>query len=157
MAAITGTFIAGLMFARTPHKEQIEIGLHILAYSFFVPIFFISIGINVNLRDVQSSAIFLMAVLTLVAIIGKIAGAGLGARLAKYSALESLQLGIGMVSRGEVGLILANLGLQNGLLNQDHFSAIIGMILITTLITPPLLRLSFTHKTANVDTRLSNP
>jgi len=77
-------------------------------------------------------------------------GAGLGAKLGKFSWLESLQLGIGMISRGEVGLIVATVGLQENLLTSDLYSSIVGMVLITTLITPPLLRASFA-KSINID------
>ena len=143
MAAITGTFVAGLMFSRTPEKTQIEGGLRALSYAFFVPIFFVNIGLSIDLRQVSLAALWLMLAITLLAVIGKILGSGLGARLGKFSWLESLQLGIGMVSRGEVGLIVASIGLSAGHLTDDAFSAVVGMILITTLITPPLLRATF--------------
>ena len=143
MAAITGTFVAGLMFGRTPEKAQIEGGLRALSYAFLVPIFFVNIGLSIDLRQVSLSALWLMLAITLLAVIGKILGSGLGARLGKFSWLESLQLGIGMVSRGEVGLIVASIGLAAGHLTDDAFSAVVGMILITTLITPPLLRATF--------------
>lgn len=143
MAAITGTFVAGLMFSRTPEKTQIEGGLRALSYAFFVPIFFVNIGLSIDLRRVSLSALWLMLAITLLAVIGKILGSGLGARLGRFSWLESLQLGIGMVSRGEVGLIVASIGLSAGHLTDDAFSAVVGMILITTLITPPLLRATF--------------
>jgi Kef-type K+ transport system membrane component KefB len=143
MAAITGTFVAGLMFSRTPEKAQIEGGLRALSYAFFVPIFFVNIGLSIDLRQVSLSALWLMLVISLLAVIGKILGSGFGARMGKFSWLESLQLGIGMVSRGEVGLIVASIGLAGGHLTDEVFSAVVGMILITTLITPPLLRASF--------------
>ena len=143
MAAITGTFLAGLMFSRTAEKERMEQGLHALAYSFFVPVFFINIGLSVDLHGINLSTVWVMLAISAVAIIGKILGAGGGARLARFSWRESLQLGIGMVSRGEVGLIVAKVGLDQGLLNNTIFSAIVGMVLITTLVTPPMLRASF--------------
>lgn len=143
MAAITGTFLAGLMFARMPEKSIIEANLHAIAYAFFVPIFFVSIGLSVNLRDTSLSTLWVILGITLIAIFGKIIGAGLGGLFAKFSWLESLQLGIGMVSRGEVGLIIAKIGLDSGYLSEEIFSAIVGMILLTTLVTPPLLRAAF--------------
>ena len=143
MAAITGTFIAGLMFARTPEKSLIESNLHALAYAFFVPIFFVSIGLSVNLRTMDLNTLWIILGISVIAILGKIIGAGGGALITKFSWRESLQLGIGMVSRGEVGLIIAKLGLDSGYLSTEIFSAIVGMILITTLVTPPLLRAAF--------------
>lgn len=143
MAAITGTFLAGLMFARTSEKKEIEEGLHSLAYAFFVPIFFVNIGLGVNIRSLDLNSLWLMLGISVVAILGKILGAGLGSRIAGFSWLESLQVGIGMVSRGEVGLIVAKVGLDQGLLDIEIFSAIVGMVLITTLLTPPMLRATF--------------
>jgi Kef-type K+ transport system membrane component KefB len=143
MAAITGAFIAGLMFSRTREKVEIERGLRAVAYSFFVPIFFVNIGLSVNIRDLDISALIVMLVISVAAILGKLIGSGLGAKLGDFSWRESLQLGIGMVSRGEVGLIVAAVGLEAGLISPNLFSAIIGMVLITTLVTPPMLRASF--------------
>lgn len=143
MAAITGTFLAGLMFARTPEKAEIETGFRSLAYSFFVPIFFVTIGFNINLRELQVNALWLGLAISLLGILGKLLGAALGAWLAKFSWRESLQLGIGMISRGEVGLIVAKVGIDGGLLDNLTFSAIVGMVLITTLVTPPMLRAAF--------------
>jgi Kef-type K+ transport system membrane component KefB len=143
MAAITGAFIAGLMFSRTKEKSEIDRGLRAISYSFFVPIFFIGIGLSVNIRDLDVNAFWLMLMISVAGVIGKVVGSGLGAKLGKFSWLESLQLGIGMISRGEVGLIVASVGLQANLLSKDLFSSIVGMVIITTLITPPLLRASF--------------
>jgi Kef-type K+ transport system membrane component KefB len=148
MAAITGTFLAGLMFARTPEKNQIEPGLRSLAYSFFVPIFFVNIGLSVDTHTLNLNALWLMLVISTFAILGKVIGCGLGAKLGGFDWLESLQLGIGMISRGEVGLIVASIGLAEGYINETVFSAIVGMVLITTLLTPPLLRASFKTATA---------
>ncbi len=146
MAAITGTFIAGLMFARSPEKNRFEPGLIAIAYSFFVPIFFVSIGISVDLREVQPSAIWLIAVVSAAGIIGKWLGSGVGAKLAGMTLRESAQLGAGMISRGEVGLIVGAVGLAEGLVNNNEFSAIIGMVLVTTIVTPPLLKALFAKK-----------
>ena len=145
MAAITGSFIAGLMYARTTEKNEIERGLRSLAYGLFVPIFFINIGLHIDIHDMGISSLWILLTVSAVAILGKIIGSGLGAKLGKFEWKESLQLGVGMVSRGEVGLIVATVGLQENLLNPDLYSAIVGMVLITTLITPPLLRASFSN------------
>ena len=144
MAAITGAFLAGLMFGRTPEKERIERGIHALSYSLFVPVFFVSIGLGVNLREVEPSALWLLATILVIGVFGKLLGAGLGARLGGFSFRESVQLGAGMISRGEVGLIVASIGVQQGYVQPSILSAVIGMIIITTLITPPTLHFLFT-------------
>jgi Kef-type K+ transport system membrane component KefB len=140
MAAITGTFVAGLMLGRTPEKRTIEHGFAILGYGFFVPVFFVNIGLQVNIRQMPISALWLFLTISVVAILGKLVGAGLGARLGGFNWRESLQLGTGMISRGEVGLIVASVGLESGLLGPEIFSTIVGMVLVTTLVTPPMLR-----------------
>lgn len=145
MAAITGSFLAGLMFARSPEKERLERGISALAYSFFVPIFFVHIGLAVNVRELGAAALWLLLAIVAAAVVGKLFGAGLGARLAGFSWLESAQLGAGMVSRGEVGLILASVGLNEGLMTANEFSAVVGMVIISTIITPLLLRYLFSR------------
>jgi len=149
MAAITGAFLAGMMFGRTPEKRTIEHGFSVLAFAFFVPIFFVDIGLQVNLRILGASSLWIFAVVTLVAVAGKLSGAGLGARLGGFNNREALQLGIGMISRGEVGLIVAAVGLSEGFLSDDIFSTVVGMVLVSTLITPPLLRWSFRNASEN--------
>lgn len=151
MAAITGTFLAGLMFNRTPEKSRIEPAFNVLAYGLFVPVFFVDIGLRVNARDMQPGMIFFSLLIFLIAVAGKLLGSGIGAKWAGFSWRESLQLGIGMVSRGEVGLIVASVGMNLGLLSPDIFSAVVGMVILTTLVTPPMLRASFSTKSAQTD------
>lgn len=148
LAAITGAFLAGLMLARTPEKEKIEAGMHPLAYGFFVPVFFVGIGLSVDLRGFPAQALLFTVVIALTAILGKWLGAGAGAKLGGLSAREAIQLGAGMISRGEVGLIAVSIGLVNHLIGGNEFSAIVVMVLVTTLVTPPLLRWLFASNDA---------
>jgi Kef-type K+ transport system membrane component KefB len=104
--------------------------------------FFISIGLEANARDLGPRALFTI-VLVLVAIVAKMIGAGVFARLFGFSSPESVRVGIGMISRGEVGLIVAGYGLAHGIIGQDVFSASVLMVLATTIVTPPLLRIAF--------------
>jgi Kef-type K+ transport system membrane component KefB len=146
LAAITGAFLAGLMLARTPEKEQIEPGIHALAYGLFVPVFFVSIGLSIDLRGFPMQTLLFTAVVVLIAIFGKWIGAGLGAKMGGLSGRESVQLGAGMISRGEVGLIAVSIGMANNLVGANEFSAIVVMVLATTLVTPPILRWLFARK-----------
>lgn len=143
MAAITGSFLAGLMFARCSEKERLTQGVSALAYSLFVPIFFVSIGLSVNMRDLEPEILLLTGVIIIIAIVSKFFGSGLGARWAGFEWRESWQLGAGMVSRGEVGLIVASVGIDAMLVTASEFSAIVGMVLVTTVVTPPMLRALF--------------
>lgn len=142
VAAITGAYVAGVLMAQTPFKKVIDAGIHPLTYSLFVPTFFISIGLQANGRALGAHALFTIA-LVLVAIVAKAIGCGLFARLFGFSNLESVRVGAGMISRGEVGLIVAGYGLTSGLIDRDVFSASVIMVLATTMVTPPLLRLVF--------------
>jgi Kef-type K+ transport system membrane component KefB len=81
-----------------------------------------------------------------IGVVGKLFGSGLGALMGGFSRLEALQLGAGMLSRGEVGLIVAAIGLEEGYVSPAAFSAVIGMVIVTTLVTPPLLRSLFALK-----------
>jgi len=142
VAAITGSYLAGVLIAQTEFKKEIDAGIHPLTYSIFVPLFFISIGLEANGRELGPRAMFTVA-LVLVAIVAKAVGCGVFARLFGFSTQESLRVGVGMISRGEVGLIVAGYGLANGLIGSDVFSASVLMVLVTTMVTPPLMRLVF--------------
>ena len=159
MAAITGTFLAGLMFARTPEKRELDQGIHALSHSLFVPIFFVSIGIQINLREISTKSALLALLLVLIAISGKFLGAALGARLANFSVREAIQLGSGMIPRGEVSLIISAIGLSEGLIDNQIFAAIIAMVLVSDLITPAILRYTFTrlHSPTNPSLASSDP
>lgn len=146
IAGITGAFIVGLLLAQTPYKNDIEQGIAAIAYGFFVPIFFVNIGLGVDLGAIAGSDWIFAIALTIVAILSKIIGCGVGGRIGGLNNKESLQLGIGMVSRGEVGLIVAAFALAQGALSQNAFSITVFMVIIATLITPPLLRTSFRQR-----------
>jgi Kef-type K+ transport system membrane component KefB len=147
MAAITGAFLAGLFLGRTQIRDEIEEGISALAYAFFVPIFFVDIGLEVNLRAISGNAWWFAAVFTIIAIISKISGSGLGAKIAGFTNREAFQLGIGMVSRGEVGLIVASFALTVGLISRESFSIAVFMVIMATLVTPPMLRAAFANRT----------
>jgi Kef-type K+ transport system membrane component KefB len=144
VAAITGSYLAGVLVSRTEFKTQIDTGIHPLTYSMFVPVFFISIGLQANGRELGDRAWFTVALVG-VAIAAKALGCGLFARLFGFTTQESVRVGVGMISRGEVGLIVAGYGLAHGLVGRDVFSASVIMVLATTMVTPPLLRLTFPH------------
>jgi Kef-type K+ transport system membrane component KefB len=145
MAAITGAYMAGVFLAQTPFKQQIDAGIHPLTYSIFVPLFFVGIGLQANGRELGDSAMFTV-VLIVVAIVAKVSGSGLCARLFGFTTKESVRVGVGMISRGEVGLIIAGYGLANGLIGERVFSAAVVMVLVTTMVTPPLLRATFPRR-----------
>ena len=143
MAAITGVFLAGLWFSHTQERERIHHGIATIAYGVFVPVFFINIGLSANARELTWRSDLLMLVMVVVAVLGKVLGAGVGAFWGGLTRRESIQLGVGMISRGEVGLIVAAIGIEQGLIQQDVFAAIVGVVILTTMLTPLLLRALF--------------
>jgi Kef-type K+ transport system membrane component KefB len=143
LAAITGAFIAGLGLGRSPLRDKIESKMRVLTYGFLVPIFFVSIGLEANVREITGALLPFLIVLFIVAVLSKVIGAGLGARLAGLSNAESLRVGVGMISRGEVGLIVAGIGVREGMISQEVFTVVVVLILLTTLVTPLLLRYVF--------------
>jgi len=148
MAAITGAFLAGLLFARSPVRDRIQGNISALAYGLFVPVFFINVGLTANMRELANGVFGLFVALTLVAVLGKIIGAGLGGLMGGLQQKEAFQLGVGMVSRGEVGLIVASVGVTQKLIDHSVFSALVGVIILSTLLTPPMLRAVFRGQTA---------
>jgi Kef-type K+ transport system membrane component KefB len=147
VAPITGAFIAGVGLSRLPEKlkHPIEDAVSNIAYAFLVPIFFVAVGLQVDLSKFQASALPLALLLLAVAIASKIIGCGLGAYWGGFNRMQSLRLGVSMVSRGEVGLIIASLGLSRGLFHPEDplFLSLFLVILLTTVITPILVRIVF--------------
>lgn len=142
VAAITGAYVAGLLLGQTTYRDFIVERLKVFAYSLFVPLFLASIGLEANARAVERELAF-AALVSLVAVATKAVGCWAGARLAGYTSGESLRFGVGMVSRGEVALIVSTIGLERGVIGRDVFSVMVVMTLVTTLVTPVLLRWAF--------------
>jgi Kef-type K+ transport system membrane component KefB len=147
VATITGSFIAGVGMSRanTHVRHQVEEAASFIAYAFLVPVFFIDVGLETNLSQFSLSTIPLALVLLTIAILTKILGSGFGARLGGFSRQEATRLGVCMVSRGEVGLIIASIGISFGVFraSDNLYIALFFTILLTTLITPILVRQVF--------------
>lgn len=142
IADITGAYFAGLILCNIMEaRTYINKKMNILAYMVFSPIFFASMGIKTELRGLTGSLLIFAVLLLVIAIMTKVIGCGLGAKMTGFSWPESLSIGLGMVSRGEVALIVAQKGAQAGLINSEIFPPIVLMVIITTLITPILLKL----------------
>ncbi|MBP1155017.1 MULTISPECIES: cation:proton antiporter [unclassified Paenibacillus] len=142
IAGIIGAFAAGIAVAQTNFKTEVVHKLEPIAYAVFVPVFFVSIGVSVTFDGIMDQ-LPLIAGLTVMAVLTKIIGCGLGARVTGFNWKSSLSIGAGMVSRGEVALIIAAIGLEMNLLPQAFFTSVIIVVILTTLITPPLLKLLF--------------
>lgn len=146
VADITGAFLAGILISTSTKNKYISSRIETLSYMLLSPVFFASIGLNVTLPKMGASIVAFAGLLLIVAILTKILGCGLGAKICGYSSKESVQVGIGMVSRGEVALIVANKGAAVGLMSANFFGPIVIMVVITTIITPILLKIAFAEK-----------
>jgi Kef-type K+ transport system membrane component KefB len=143
LAAITGAYMAGVLLTHTDLHSVIESKTRTLTYGILAPIFFISIGLSANVRALELKDLGLLGTLLAVAVVGKLAGCGLGAIICRYSRREAWQVGLGMICRGEVQLIVATVGLSGGLIALNIFSVMVIMVVVTTVIAAPLLRLAF--------------
>jgi Kef-type K+ transport system membrane component KefB len=142
VAAITGAYIVGIFVARTRFHEKILHAIQPFTYALFVPVFFMSIGLGADIHKMQGGWLFTFVIIA-VAIITKVFGCGLGALLTGFTRQEATRVGAGMVSRGEVGLIVAQVGLASMVISEAEYAPLVLMVLATTVVTPLLLRLAF--------------
>lgn len=142
IAGITGAFFAGLILCNIVGlREYVAKKINVMNYMFFSPIFFASIGIKTALRGMNSNIIAFSLTLLVVAVLSKMIGCGLGARACGFRGRSALAVGVGMVSRGEVALIVAQKGAAVGLVDTHIFPAVVLVVVVTTLLTPILLKM----------------
>ena len=151
VADITGAYIAGLVIANTQRTKYVASRFGTLSYILLSPVFFASIGLKVELPNMTASIIIFAVLLVVIAVLTKVVGCGFGAKMMKFSGQESIQIGVGMISRGEVALIVANKGNAVGLMSTNLFGPVVIMVVVTTIITPILLKVVFSSKHAGVD------
>ncbi|EOU1122861.1 cation:proton antiporter [Clostridium perfringens] len=151
VADITGAFIAGLVISDSNRSKYLNSRFETLSYMLLSPIFFASIGIKVQLTAMTKTIFIFAILLLLVAILSKIVGCSLGAKLCRYSNREAIQIGTGMISRGEVALIVANKGIAMGLMLPEFLAPVVIVVVVTTIVTPILLKVVFNNKSKSVD------
>ncbi|MBN2395610.1 MAG: cation:proton antiporter [Candidatus Atribacteria bacterium] len=144
LSLITGIFMAGLILGQTSIAKEAFESVSLIGHSFFIPIFFVTMGMQFNLATFSSIGFFAFMII-LVAVLGKIIGCGTGAFLCGFTKKESLAVGIATVPRAEVALILANIGLKYHIVTPSIASTVIAMAMLTTLLTPTLLTLSIKY------------
>lgn len=141
IADITGAYFAGLILCNIMElREYVAKKINIMNYMFFSPIFFASIGIKTVLNGMNAEIALFSLVLLVIAVLSKVIGCGLGAKVCGFNGHDSLSIGVGMISRGEVALIVAQKGAAVGLINTNMFPAIVLVVIVTTLVTPILLK-----------------
>lgn len=142
VAAIIGAYIAGVAISLTDYKHEVFEKVETIGYSVFVPVFFTTIGVAVNFTGL-SRYLWVIVLLSVLAILTKLIGSAIGARLSGFGWRSSLGIGAAMVSRGEVALIIAAIGLERGLLAEPLFPVIVLVVLVTTVVTPPMMKTFF--------------
>lgn len=143
IADITGAYVAGIILCNLKDSKYINEKMDVSSYLFFGPVFFAGIGIKTQFEGVDSGIILFSVCFVLVGLLTKVIGCGLTAKAFKLNWSDSLKVGIGMMTRGEVALIVAQKGLAVGLLDERYFTAVILLILISSLATPIALKLLF--------------
>lgn len=141
IADITGAYFAGLMLCTMKVGPYVARRCEIPSYLIFSPVFFASVGLKVTLGGMDTSIWIFAIILLVIAILSKVVGCGLGAKICGCTGKEAFQVGIGMISRGEVALIVAQKGYASGMLDDVLFAPIVLVVIVTTLITPILLKL----------------
>lgn len=139
LSGAVGSFFAGIAVANTKHKEVVDRSFIPIGYAMFIPLFFVSVGLNMRFDNIGESFVFVI-VMTILACLTKLLGCGVGAKLSGFSMPSSYVVGSGMVARGEMGLITAQIGYEAHLLSPMYYSDVITVIIIATVLAPFILK-----------------
>lgn len=139
LSNVIGAFFVGLAFSRLPDKQKLQKSFTDIGYSLFIPIFFAGIGLEMSITGIFKDSL-LFIILFVGSVISKLVGASVGAKMAGFSSSSAYQVGTGMISRGEMALVVAQIGLSNHLLAPAAYSTVVGVIVLTTLIAPIMLK-----------------
>ena len=149
IADITGAYVAGVVLCNLHDVKYVERKVDVSSYMVFAPIFFAGIGLKVSFENFNPTLLFFSIAFVIVACLAKIIGCGAVSKLCKFNWNDSLKIGIGMMTRGEVALITAQKGLHAGLITSDYFTAVLLMILVSSILAPVLLKILYKHTTAS--------
>ena len=140
VADITGAYVAGIILSSLDNSQYIDRKMDINSYMLFGPVFFASVGLQTNLRSMDMTILAFSAAFVVVGLLGKVIGCGLVAKLLKYNTSDSLKIGVGMMTRGEVALIVAQRGLKADIVDSRFFTAVILLIILSSILTPIILK-----------------
>ena len=140
IADITGAYVAGIILCNVRDAEYIDRKVSINSYMFFGPIFFVSIGLKTNLRELDTSMLLFSVCFVLVALLTKVIGCGLISRVFGIKGIDCLKIGVGMMTRGEVALIITQKGMAQGIIDSSYFTAVILLIIVSSISVPILLK-----------------
>ena len=143
---ITGAFVAGLILSNNKKTSYMLNRFDTVSYVLLSPVFFASVGLKVTFSNMSATVVVHTVLLLVVAILSKMIGCGLGAKICKYTNLQSVKIGIGMISRGEVALIVATKGMSMGLMKDEFFAPLVLVVVATTIVTPILLKRAYKYQ-----------
>ncbi len=143
IADITGAYVAGIILCSIQDSEYIAEKMDINSYMFFGPVFFASIGLKTNIDNLNAEILLFSIGFVIVALITKIIGCGIVAKICKFSNVDSIKIGVGMMTRGEVALIVSQKGLAVGMMSPVYFTSVILLIIVSSIATPIILKLLF--------------
>lgn len=151
IADITGAYVAGIVLCSIQDSHYIEEKVDINSYMLFGPVFFASIGLKTDISGISGKVILFSIGFVIVALLTKIIGCGFAGLITKHSMRDSVKIGIGMMTRGEVALIVAKKGLSAGMIDSSYFVSVILLIMVSSIITPILLKIVFKEPNAEVN------
>ena len=140
VADITGAYVAGIILSSLDNSEYIDRKMDINSYMIFGPVFFASVGLQTNLKTVDMTILAFSAAFVIAGLLGKVVGCGLVTKLLKYNTSDALKIGVGMMTRGEVALIVAQRGLKAEIIDSRYFTAVILLIILSSILTPIILK-----------------
>ena len=143
IADITGAYVAGIILSKLHDSDYIEEKMDINSYMIFGPIFFASIGLKTQISGITWELVLFSAVFVAVALVSKIVGCGAMSRLCGFRGTDTLKVGVGMMTRGEVALIVAQRGLTEGMIGSEYFTSVILLIIVSSILTPIILKLLY--------------
>lgn len=143
IADITGAYVAGIILSKLHDSDYIEEKMDINSYMIFGPIFFASIGLKTEISGFTWELLLFSLAFVAVALVSKIIGCGAMSRLCGFRGRETLKVGVGMMTRGEVALIVAQRGLTEGMIGSQYFTSVILLIIVSSILTPIILKLLY--------------
>ena len=149
IADITGAYVAGIILCSIQDSEYIEEKIDINSYMLFGPVFFASIGLKTEVSGINAAIIIFSVAFVIVGLLSKIIGCGIMGKLCGFKGYDCLKIGVGMMTRGEVALIVAQKGLAVGLMSAQYFTAVILLIIVSSISAPILLKILYTKEPDN--------
>ena len=147
IADITGAYVAGIILSSLKDSKYIDRKMDVNSYMIFGPVLFVSIGLQTDLKSLDMSILLFSIGFVLVGLLSKIVGCGLMSRLCGYKGIDTLKIGVGMMTRGEVALIVSKKGLEVGMIDSKYFTSVILLIIVSSILTPVMLKLLYSNKT----------